>query len=47
MGNNLTEEAKDVIADMLEYYGFVVKVDQKFQGMQDVIDVAVLEEGKN
>lgn len=45
MGNNLMEEVKDVIADMLEYYGFNVKVDQKFQGMQDVIDVAVFEEG--
>ena len=47
MGNNLTEEVKDVIADLLGYYGFVVKIDHKFQGMRDVIDVAVLEEGKN
>ena len=47
MGNNLTEEVKDVIADLLGYYGFVVKIDHKFQGMRDVIDIAVLEEGKN
>lgn len=46
MGNSLTEQVKDVIADMLDYYGFIVKFDQRFQGMQDVIDIAVYEEGK-
>ena len=47
MGNTLSEQVKDVIADMLEYYGFTAKVDQKFQGMQDAIDVAVFGEGGN
>ncbi len=47
MGNNLTEQVKDVIADMLEYYGFGVKVDCKFQSPQDVIDIAVLNEKSN
>ncbi len=47
MGNSLTEQAKDVIADMLEYYGFDVKIDCKFQSLQDVIDVAVLREKSN
>lgn len=47
MGNSLTEQLKDVVADMLDYYGLNAKVDQKFLGLQDVIDVAVYEEGRN
>lgn len=45
MAGNLAEQMKDVIAEMLGYYGFPCKTDYEMAVFTDTIDIAALENG--
>ncbi len=44
MSDNLAEQMKETVTDMLGYYGFSVEVDYKMPVFSDYIDIAVLKE---